>query len=187
MKKIIALTALLMTVITVPLGAFAHQHEMSKAAHEINIPAVLKGPDQHGKERTLENISGEKGAVVIFSRSLDWCPYCQRQAIELKKKSSQFNKIGYKVAIITYDPPHKTKSFSDKKDLRFPVIYDEGSKIITDFGLLNTKHKAGSKFYGVPHPAIFVIAKDGSIIKEYQEDGYKNRPDLDKILIDLQQ
>jgi hypothetical protein len=29
-------------------------------------------PDQNGTERTLQNITGPKGAVLVFYRSADW-------------------------------------------------------------------------------------------------------------------
>jgi len=29
-------------------------------------------PDQHGKSRTLKDLSGPKGLLLVFSRSADW-------------------------------------------------------------------------------------------------------------------
>ena len=29
-------------------------------------------PDQHGRNRTLDSIMGEKGAMILFHRSADW-------------------------------------------------------------------------------------------------------------------
>lgn len=33
---------------------------------------VLEAPDQDGNVQTLETLSGEKGIVLMFSRSFDW-------------------------------------------------------------------------------------------------------------------
>lgn len=34
--------------------------------------AAIEAPDQNGEMRTLANLSGEKGLLLMFSRSFDW-------------------------------------------------------------------------------------------------------------------
>ena len=40
-------------------------------------------PDQDGKVRSLQSLLGPKGALVLFYRSADWCPFCKAQLLEL--------------------------------------------------------------------------------------------------------
>ena len=36
------------------------------------IPAVLTAPDQNGTERRFEELTGERGLILLFTRSFDW-------------------------------------------------------------------------------------------------------------------
>ena len=36
------------------------------------IPAVLIAPDQSGTERRFEELTGERGLILLFTRSFDW-------------------------------------------------------------------------------------------------------------------
>jgi hypothetical protein len=38
--------------------------------------------DQSGKEWSRDSIMGPNGALLVFSRSVDWCPYCKTQMID---------------------------------------------------------------------------------------------------------
>ena len=42
--------------------------------------------------------------------------------------------------------------------------------------------KPGSRYEGIPHPAIMFIGADGRIEKTLREDGYKNRPAIDLVI-----
>ena len=45
--------------------------------------------DGQGKVWTRDSIMGPKGAMLVFSRSVDWCPYCKTQVIELQGRSGE--------------------------------------------------------------------------------------------------
>src|SRR5260221_1115100 len=51
-------------------------------------------PDQSGHERTFRSIVGPNGAVVVFFRSADWCPYCKTQLVELQGRLREDQKAG---------------------------------------------------------------------------------------------
>ena len=38
--------------------------------------------DQSGKTWTRSSIMGPKGAMLVFYRSADWCPYCKTQLVD---------------------------------------------------------------------------------------------------------
>jgi hypothetical protein len=42
--------------------------------------------DQQGRTRTLQSVMGPKGAMIVFYRSADWCPYCKTQLLELQSQ-----------------------------------------------------------------------------------------------------
>jgi len=48
--------------------------------------------------------------------------------------------------------------------------------MIDAFGLRNTEVTAGSRFDGIPHPAIIYIKANGEVAGVQKEKGYRNRP-----------
>src|SRR5438552_6248292 len=68
--------------------------------------------DQAGKTWTLQSIMGPKGAMLVFVRSADWCPYCKTQLVDLQSGVEELRKRGMGVATISYDPPEILASFA---------------------------------------------------------------------------
>src|SRR5713101_172865 len=61
--------------------------------------------DQNGKVWTLRSIMGPKGAMLVFYRSADWCPYCKTQLLDLQSRLEEIRGQGFGLAAISYDPP----------------------------------------------------------------------------------
>jgi peroxiredoxin Q/BCP len=129
-----------------------------------------------GVSADLAAISGTNGAVIVFSRSLDWCPYCKKQAIELETIAVEMDAAGWPITLVTYDPTDALAAFASDKDVSYTLLSDADSSMIDAFGLRNTEMKAGSRFDGIPHPAIVFISKDGTVRAVQREEGYKDRP-----------
>lgn len=134
---------------------------------------------------TLSGIMQDNGVVLFFVRSVEWCPYCQTQVRDIEKKSHDFSKLGYGLAVISYDSVEKIKKFTQRHTVSFPIISDEASDTIRAFGILSEEYAIGTFAYGVPHPTIYVISADKKITHVYQEDDFKIRSDLNMILTDL--
>ena len=153
------------------------------------IPHALNAKTASGAETTFATMAGEKGLALFFVRSLDWCPYCRAQAVDVNKRIADFRARGLEVAFVSYDAPAKQQRFADKWKFEPVLISDENVEIIEAFGLRNEQHKEGSRFYGIPHPAVFIVGADGVIAAKLYEDdyavndkSYKNRPAVDIIL-----
>jgi peroxiredoxin Q/BCP len=129
----------------------------------------------------LSGITGENGAVLVFSRSLDWCPYCKAQALELETVKADLAAEGWTLNLITYDSPEILAGFAEDKALTYTLLSDTDSATIDAFGLRNTEMPAGSRFDGVPHPAIVYIKADGEVAGVQKEEGYKTRPPTEGI------
>ncbi len=137
----------------------------------------------------FEPMMGERGATLVFVRSVDWCPYCQTQVIELDAKRDGFAEAGRPLVVISYDTPALQEAFAEKRGVEASFIADEGSSLIRAFGLLNESHEPGSRAHGIPHPAVFVIDREGIVqAKLFEEDyatntrSYRNRPAAETIL-----
>lgn len=170
-----------------------------KAAESVELTSLELGPevgkaiphdlvDVNG-EGGFEALSGENGIALFFVRSLDWCPYCKRQAIEASERASDFEDRGLELVFVSYDSADKQKNFAERTGFSAAMLSDTDIGIINAFGLRNEDHAEGSRAYGIPHPAVFIVGKDKTITaKIYEEDytankkSYRNRPAVDVIL-----
>ena len=146
---------------------------------------VLDLLNQNEEQVTLDKLSGEKGAVIAFIRSLDWCPYCKLQVVELNTNAEQIEALGYNIAAVSYDAPDALMAFADKFDVGINLLSDPESDTIKAFGILNEDFDADHFAYGVPHPHIFVVSKEGVVLEVLAEEGYKDRPSIETILKSL--
>ncbi len=95
MRIIPALIAL--AVITAPAAAFPAVGDKA--------PAVA-GADINGKTRTLQQVAGRKGTVLMFFRSASWCPFCKAQLIAMNDKAAEgLASRGYALVGLSYDSP----------------------------------------------------------------------------------
>lgn len=152
----------------------------------ICVEAGTQAPDfsavtAAGEAVTFADISGENGAVIVFSRSLDWCPYCKSQALELETVKADLESQGWTLNLITYDAPETLAAYSTDQSLTYTFLSDTDSAMIDAYGLRNEEMRAGSRFDGVPHPAIVYIKADGEVAGVQKEEGYKTRPPTEGI------
>ena len=79
------------------------------------------------------------------------------------------------MAVITYDSPEVIRNFSDRLGITVPILSDQGSKIINDFGILNTNIPRTSFQYGIPFPGTYTVDTKGVVTAKYFEDTYRER------------
>lgn len=131
----------------------------------------------------FSNIAGDNGLILMFNRSVGWCPFCQKQVIDWNKEIDKFSAKGYVVAVVTYDAPEVIAKFKNQHEIKLPIIADEKSELIKAFDVLNYEDfLAKSKFFGVPHPIIYVIDSEKNITARFSREGYKNRPSIEEVL-----
>lgn len=150
-------------------------------ADGMQAPAVVL-VDTGGATQSFETLAGAKGTVVAFVRSADWCPFCKKQLIDLEAAAAPLADAGWTLVAVSYDPVETLAGYKADKALSYELLSDEGSVAIKAFNLLNTDMKPGSRYDGIPHPAIVFIAADGTIARTLREDGYKTRPAVDLVI-----
>ncbi len=82
------------------------------------------------------------------------------------------------VAVITYDSIEQLQSFAREQEVTYPLLRDADSRHIKAYGILNTRYEQGSPAYGVPHPGILLIDREGIIRMKFAERSYRDRPDF---------
>ncbi|NQY39025.1 MAG: peroxiredoxin family protein [Henriciella sp.] len=180
-RSLMAASALVMTGAV----AFADDHS-TETSNMVCVEAGTVAPTvaavtAAGEAVDLAGITGENGAVLVFSRSLDWCPYCKAQALELETVKADLEAAGWTLNLITYDTPETLAEFAADKSLSYTFLSDTDSATIDAFGLRNEDVTAGSRFDGIPHPAIVYIKSDGEVAGVQKEEGYVDRPPTEGI------
>jgi len=131
-----------------------------------------------GREITrLEDFSGEHGTIFIASRSLDWCPYCMRQMIQLQQHKAAFDAAGIGMVAITYDAPSLQQAFVDKFAISIPILSDQKALSFKTLGILNEKYQPGDTQYGIPHPGMIIIDTQGKVVGKLFLEAYSSRVD----------
>lgn len=145
------------------------------------IPHDLSISDHRGRVRTFKELSGRNGLVLYFMRSAIWSPYCIHQLREISERGRTVEDVGYNIVILSYDTIRKLSIFA--KDHKFPytMLSDKHSEVIRAFGLLNDEFDPGTTYYGVPHPAAYVIGHDGKILHKFYNKNFKLRPTISHV------
>lgn len=148
-------------------------------------PSIGTPLDQASISRPLASLKGKNGTVLLFLRSADWCPYYQRQLMDLNAGLPEIEKRDYSLAAISCDSPEILRKFTAKREIKFALLSDTKSEVIDRNNLRDPQYKDKPKFDGVPRPIIFILAAQGAIKSKLYEEAYKTRPPLEQILAKL--
>lgn len=91
-----------------------------------------------------------------------------------------------KLYAISVDSPDVGKTFAEKiaadgkGKVSFPLLSDPYHKIIEAYGLRDPAYKE-QNVDGIPHPAVYIINKDGKVIWTRIESDYRKRPTNDEL------
>ncbi|MGH9161301.1 MAG: redoxin domain-containing protein [Vicinamibacteraceae bacterium] len=140
--------------------------------------------DQTGEVRTLKSVLGPKGALLVFFRSADWCPYCKTQLVELQSRVKELEQEGLGVAAISYDSREVLADFAERRTITVPLLSDPGSKTIKTYGLLNTTLDASDDHYGIAFPGTFVLGATGEVTERIFEERFEDRHTVSSILVE---
>lgn len=149
------------------------------------FPDALALPDQTGRMRALQELRGDRGTVIVFVRSADWCPFCMRQLADINRRIAQFRQLGLAVVSVSVDSVDLVAAFHGKNSIGFTMLADSTGSVAQAIGIRDAQYPVGSNNFGVPHPMIFVTDRAGVIRAKFAEQGYRKRPDLDRVLVEI--
>jgi peroxiredoxin len=141
--------------------------------------------DQTSQPRSLGDLMGKDGLVLMFFRSADWCPYCQAQLVDINGGAAEIEKRGYRIAALSYDTPEILGKFTAKRQIAFTFLSDPKSEVIDLYKLRDPQYPPGNRAYGVPRPIIFVLDRDGVIKAKLHEESFKVRPPVTAVISTL--
>ncbi len=119
--------------------------------------------------------------------------------MELQDRLQQLSDQGIGVAAISYDSEEILADFSQRRGITFPLLSDDGSEVITEFGILNTVayeatgpnrndpdviadvakyvsvFGASPMIAGTPYPGTFMVDRNGRVTSRFFEEFYRER------------
>ena len=160
----------------------------------------FKGTDQFGKEIRLKDAIKQGKVVLVFYRGY-WCPFCNRQLKKLEDSLQFIKEKGATVIAVSPEKPESVSKTIDKTKAEYPVLYDEGLKIMKAYEVdyevqentitryrntgIDLEKTNGKDWKFLPVPAVYIIDKEGKITYRYFDADYKKRPSVQEILKNL--
>jgi peroxiredoxin len=181
MKKTILLTINKKITLSIVSIFFLLSHSAT-ANTSINVGPVVdkKAPEitvlnTQQQPVSLKQLSREKGLIILFFRSADWCPFCKKHLVELNEQAKNFTQLGYGLAAISYDKTAILKKFSQQEHINYPLLSDQKVKTMSAYNIVNSDYVVGDDHYGIPYPGVVVIDSHGDVIHKHFFKGYKKR------------
>jgi peroxiredoxin len=131
--------------------------------------------DKNKTAVNIDDLTAEKGLIILFFRSADWCPFCKKHLVELQGYADKFKALGYGIAAISYDNTEILNSFIQAHNLTYPLLSDQSAATVKAYGVLNKDYKIGDDNYGIPYPGVVIINPAGKIDHKYFFKGYRKR------------
>ena len=94
-----------------------------------------------------------------------------------------FEAAGIAVYALSYDEPDALRDFRDAHQITYSLLSDPDSKVISDFGILNTLIDPNDHpWYGIPYPGTYVINGNGVITHKFFDNNLAVRVGPEQLL-----
>ena len=144
----------------------------------------------------------EKGPLIISFFRGDWCAFCNLELRALQRSLAEFQKFGASLVGISPQTVSYAHMVSDRRNVQYQVLSDNGSKIADSYGLMFTMPDALQNAYkafgvdvaqinnnpssaDVPVPATFVVNTNGLISYRFVDADYTKRAEPSEIIANL--
>ena len=195
MKKLLSYFVLLVTLLS---------FKTSNSPEGLNVndnAPNLTSTDQNGKTIVLKDLLKKGSVVIVFYRG-EWCPYCNKQLMELQDSMALIINKGASIIAVSPEKQENIAKTIQKTKATYSIISDDSLKIMSAYKVafelddqtnekykkwgINLSEKNGSNGNNLPVPAVYIINKEGKITYRYFDINYKKRVSIAEILSHLQ-
>jgi peroxiredoxin len=159
-------------------------------------------PDATGQTRTLEELTAEGPAVIVFYRG-GWCPYCNLTLRSYQRDLlPQLAAYSARLVAISPETPDASLSTQEKAELRYPVLSDAAAELASSLGItfqpseagLTTQRKLGVDIRTtradngtlLPMPTVLIVDRDHVVRFVDIHPDYTGRTEVNDILTAVQ-
>ncbi len=153
--------------------------------------------DIHGQPFNLGSAFGKKPTVLIFYRG-GWCPFCNRQMVQLQALVPKLRKMGYQMLAVSMDNPQHLLQSIALHHLTYTLLSDSSARAVKAYGIafhvenalvamykkfhIDLDAASGNNHHILPVPSVFLVGTDDVIRYVYYNPDYKVRIAPDKLL-----
>jgi peroxiredoxin len=129
--------------------------------------------------------------------------------VELQDQLAALAQEGIGIAAVSYDSTEVLADFARRRGITFPLLSDDDSKVITEFGILNTVAEEGlgpdadnpevqadvaryvsvfgasQLIVGTPYPGTFMVDRRGRVTSRFFEEFYRERNTTSNVMLKL--
>jgi peroxiredoxin len=129
--------------------------------------------------------------------------------VELQERLEELENSGFGIAAISYNSEAVLADFAQRRGITFPLLSDDDSAIITEFGILNTVAAEGlgpnaddpavqadvaryvsvfgpsQLIVGTPYPGTFMVNSAGEVTSRFFEEFYRERNSTSNVMLKL--
>lgn len=182
------------------ISVSSHAQEAPEGLFIASKAPDFKAKDQDGNEIRLKDLLKKGKVVLVFYRG-QWCPFCNRELSRFQDSLQLIKDKGATLIAVSPEKPENVDVTVEKTKAGFPVISDEGLKIMKAYDVdyevpentvtryrnsgidLEKLNGANGKY--LPVPAVYIIDKESTVTYRFFEPDYKKRPWVADILKNL--
>jgi len=129
--------------------------------------------------------------------------------VELQDQLAALAQEGIGIAAVSYDSTEVLADFARRRGITFPLLSDDDSEVITEFGILNTVAEEGlgpdadnpevqadvaryvsvfgasQLIVGTPYPGTFMVDRRGRVTSRFFEEFYRERNTTSNVMLKL--
>lgn len=132
---------------------------------------AFSGKDQNDDVVSSNLLKGRK--VILYFYPKDNTPGCTAEACSLRDGYAELKRMGFEIVGVSPDSEKSHKGFSEKHELRFPLIADTDKSIAEAYGVWRLKKFMGREYMGIMRTT-FIIDENGIIEKVFDKVNTKN-------------
>jgi len=122
-------------------------------------------PSTEGRDIRLSEFQGKKNVVIYFYPK-DNTPGCTQEACDFRDSLKNFDRKDTVVLGVSGDSLKAHENFRKQYKLPFPLLSDEGKKMLQQYGVWKEKSMYGKTFMGIERTTV-VIDKAGKVRKVF--------------------
>ena len=122
----------------------------------------FSSPATDGNIVSLKDYKGKK--LVLYFYPKDDTSGCTKESCSFRDNLARVRKKGAEILGVSIDSVKSHQKFTEKYDLSFPLLADEGKNVVQAYGVWKEKTLYGRKFMGVVR-STFVIGPTGRILQ----------------------
>lgn len=132
---------------------------------------AFSGTDQNGNPISSDSLKGKKIILCFYPK--DNTPGCTAEVCSLRDGYEELKEKGFEIIGVSPDSEKSHKGFSEKYELRFPLIADTEKTIAQAYGVWGLKKFMGREYMGILRTT-FIINEQGVVEKIFSKVNTKN-------------